>query len=130
VSIPRWLPWALFVVLSCAALAFTPISAGFALRPAFECEVLSRWQLWIDALANVRHLTSFAVLTVVAAWAFRRRGLWLAAATVLAITVVVELEQMVFADGHCRLHNLLPNVIAIGVAVALVVAHLLRRRPA
>jgi hypothetical protein len=132
VSTPRWLPWAHFVFLSLAALSFTPIAAGFAIRSAFECEISASAQLWIDSIPNIRHLVSFSALTVVAVWAFGTRNVWPAAAVVLLLTGLVEVEQMVFADGHCRLRNMLPNVIAIGIGVtlALLIARVVRTRPA
>ena len=131
-STPRRLPWALFALLSLAALSFTPISAEFAIRPAFACEIGASSQLWIDSILNVRHLVSFTVLTVVAVWAFGTRNAWLAVGVVLLLTGLVEVEQMIFADGHCRLRNMLPNVIAIGIGVtlALLVARLVRQRAA
>lgn len=131
-GLPRWVPWALFAALSLAALSFTPISAGFTLRTEFSCELLPSWQLAVASLANPRHLLSFSVLTVVAVWAFGTRNLWVAALVVLVLTGLVEFEQMLFADGHCRLRNMLPNLaaIAMGVAVALAIARLVRRRAA
>lgn len=131
-TVPRWVPWALFVLLSLAALSFTPISAGFAIRPTFSCEIVSSWELWLGSFANVRHLVSFSVLTAVAVWAFGARSVWIAIVVMLLLTGLVEIEQMLFADGHCRLRNMLPNVvaIAIGVTVALSIARVARRRPA
>lgn len=128
-TVPRWLPGALFVLLSLAALSFTPISAGLAIRPTFNCEILSSWELWLGSLANVRHLVSFSVLTAVAVWAFGSRNVWIAVVVILLLTGLVEVEQMVFADGHCRLRNMLPNLvaIAIGATAALLIARSARR---
>ena len=126
---PRGLAFALLVLASLAALATTPISAGFALREAAACDLLSGWDLWLTGLGNVRHLVSYSVLTAVAVWAFGMPRALLAAGFVLLVSAGVELEQMLFADGHCRLRDILPNIVAIalGLAIALLVARLLRR---
>jgi len=128
----RRLAHALLVVACLAALATTPISAGFALREVAACHVLSGWDLWLTGLGNVRHLVSYSVLTAIAVWAFGTPRALLAAGLVLVVSTVVEVEQMLFADGHCRLRDMLPNLVAIGLGLALafLIARLLRRPPA
>jgi hypothetical protein len=128
-TVPRGLIGALLVVACLAALATTPISAGFARREAAACDVLSSWDLWLTGLGNIRHLISYSVLTAIAVWAFGMPRALPAAGLVLLVSAAVELEQMLFADGHCRLRDMLPNIVAIGLglALALLVARLLRR---
>jgi hypothetical protein len=60
------------------------------------------------------------------------RNVRVAVVLVLLLTGLIEIEQMLFADGHCRLRNMLPNLtaIAIGVGAAFAVARLVRRRTA
>lgn len=125
----RLLPAALFAAMALAALLFTPLTAGFALRPTPACELNPSAELWLHSLNNIRHLVTYSILTAVAVWAFGRRALPLALATSLLVTVGVELTQAVFTEGHCRLRDMLPNAIAVaaGTAIAFVMTVIVRR---
>jgi glycopeptide antibiotics resistance protein len=119
----------LFAVMAIAALVYTPATIGFVTRPALQCELVSSAELWLFGLTNVRHLVTYSILAAVAVWAFGTHSLWLAAAVALTITAGVELTQAIFADGHCRVRDMLPNTVgvAVGVGFALLVALLVRR---
>ena len=113
----------LFVVAAVAALAATPISSGWVTRP-FACDVGPSFD-WPATIVNVRHLASFGVLAAVGFLAFNSRPVWAIILLLFAITAAVELEEAIFASGHCRARDLIPNVLAIGLGWA--VALLLRR---
>jgi O-antigen ligase len=108
-----------FIIASIAALAVTPIQAGFALREALSCELTPALHEWIPSIANVRHLVAYTILTILAVLSLRGRPLWQPVAIVLALTIGVEIEQAIFADGHCRLRDMLPNVIALAMGAAI-----------
>jgi hypothetical protein len=109
----------LFALGAIATLAVTPLAAGLALRPAPVCDPGGDARLLVAALGNVRHLVAFAALTVLAAAAFGGRRAAAAIGLMLLLTAGVEVEQAIFADGHCRLRDLLPDAAAIAVGLAL-----------
>jgi hypothetical protein len=124
----------LLLLAAAVILLTTPVTAGFGLR-AFTCDFSLSPALWFSALVNYDHLIAYSILFVIAWLAFRRQPLWLPIALALAISIGVELEQSLFREGHCRLRDLLPNVIAVGIGLAVVfsaraVYDALRRRRA
>lgn len=123
---------AVLLVLAMSALVLfeTPSRSHFTLRAHTVCELAAPVGLWVVGVANPQHLLSYGIFAVLAAFAFRRRPLRSAALLVLAFSAVVELEQAIFTVGHCRLRDMLPNVLAAGLATG-VTAGLrhLRRAP-
>lgn len=96
-----------------AALAATPVGAGFAFKP-FACDFGSSPD-WVATIVNVRHLLSFGVLAVLAFLVFRGQPIWAPIVFMLVVTGVVEIEEGLFASGHCRMRDMIPDVLAIGI---------------
>lgn len=130
--LPRLLPRLLFAAMALAAVLFTPASSGFALRPDFVCETDASADIWLFSLTNVRHIVTFAILGATAIWAFGTQRIWIAVAATLLVTAGVELSQAIFAEGHCRLRDGLPNLVAValGVGIALLIARIVERSAA
>lgn len=103
---------AAFILLSLAVLAATPIAAGFSLRD-FACD-FGPSPDWATTILNFRHIASYGILAAVAFLAFADRPLWVPIVVTLAVTAGAELTQAVFASGHCRLRDMIPNVLAVG----------------
>jgi hypothetical protein len=108
-----------FVLLTALVLAATPTGSGGELRDPVQCEVLAPVGDWIAGIANPRNLVVYAAMMLAAVRMFRERAVPRAATLVLALSVVVELEQAVFAEGDCRVRDLLPNALAVGGVAAL-----------
>jgi hypothetical protein len=125
---PRALRAALALV-AFTALAITPIQAGFATR-AFTCDFGLNAADWIAGIANPKHLIAYAILAALAVSALRGRPLWQPVGLAILISLGVEIEQAIFADGHCRLRDMVPNVIAVamGTAIGLLIFAWLNRR--
>lgn len=70
---------------------------------------------WVVTIFNLKHLICYGVLATAGFGALRERPPWHAAAVVLLITITVELEEAVFSAGHCRLRDVFPNLIAVGL---------------
>jgi hypothetical protein len=99
-------------------LMATPYLADFGFR-AFDCEVIPPRGVWPQTIFNVRHLISYAALLLLARFAFPQAGLSLIAACILALSMLVELEQALFQHGHCRLRDMVPNVVGVSCALAI-----------
>jgi hypothetical protein len=101
------------VLASIAALLATPIESGWALR-SFACDFGGSPD-WLATILNVRHLISFGVLAAVAFLVLKGRPAWIPVLVLIAITAGVELEEAIFGSGHCRVRDMLPDLIAIGL---------------
>lgn len=111
------------MALSIFALAVTPAKSDFEFSLK-GCEIIPTGKQFAATFANYRHLVSYFVLLLSAAYAFGKNGLLAALTTTFALTLVVEFEQAIMVDGHCRAWDLIPNAIAIigGVLVLLAAA--------
>ena len=112
----RALPFAAFGLL---AVAYEPIQSDFAVTLQ-GCALRPTGPQLAAAFTNGQHLVAFFVLFLLAALAFGRRPLALAAATVFALSLTIEATQAVFDEGHCRAWDLIPNAIAIAAGWATV----------
>lgn len=99
-------------LVAIAALAITPFQAALTTR-TFTCDLGLDAVDWIEGLANPRHLIAYAIISALAVLALPNLPLWQRVGVALLIALGVELEQSVFADGHCRLRDMLPNFIAV-----------------
>lgn len=99
-------------LVAVAALAITPIQAGLATR-AFTCDFGLNAVDWIEGIVNPRHLIAYAVISALAVLALPNLPLWQRVGIALLISLGVELEQSIFADGHCRARDMVPNFIAV-----------------
>jgi hypothetical protein len=120
----------LLILAAIAALAATPLSAGFAVR-TFICDAGASSD-WVATIFNLRHLISFGVVSVLVFLVFADKPLWVPIALLLALTATVEIEEAIFVSGHCRVRDMIPGVIAIGLGwtVAIGVSWLLDRQKA
>jgi hypothetical protein len=110
---PRTVLLVALVLASLAALLATPLASGWSLR-AFLCD-LGGSPDWLATIVNLRHLVSFGILAALAFVVLRGRPVWMPVLLLIAITAAVELEEAIFASGHCRLRNMVPDLIAIGL---------------
>jgi hypothetical protein len=119
---------AAFGLAALAALLATPIASGWTLQ-SFTCD-LGGSPDWVATIINLRHLVSFGMLAALAVLGFSDRSAGLPLLLALAVTAAVEFEEAVLAAGHCRLRDLLPDLIAIGLgwAAARLLLRLVRRR--
>jgi len=110
----------LLSVATIASLVATPLAAGWALKP-FNCDVGGSPD-WLATVINIRHLVSFGVLATLAFLVFRHQPIWVPILFMIAVTGSVEAEEGIFAYGHCRLRDMIPNVLAIGAGWLVVLA--------
>jgi hypothetical protein len=106
-----------FLVLLTLTLFATPLRSNFRWRAAFFCEVGAPIERWLVGALNLAHFIAYGVLMLVGAFVFHERPLAKAGALVFALSAVVELEQAVFTVGHCRVRDLLPNLMAISLVI-------------
>jgi hypothetical protein len=104
------------LTLSSLALLETPLRSSFTVRARAVCEYRASWAVWASGAANLQHLLSYGILTILAAFTFRQRPLRSAAMFVLGLSAAVELQQAIFTVGHCRLRDMLPNLLAVALA--------------
>ena len=109
----------IFVVLSVAAIAYTPVASEFV-TASKGCEVIPPAGVIVRTLANYKHIISFCILFILASQCFRHGAIWKSAVVVLLLSAVVEAEQAFFLEGHCRVRDLLPNLIAVGFGALIV----------
>jgi hypothetical protein len=110
-------PWVLLALIA-LTLSATPLRSGFHLRAGLVCEIGAPSEQWVAGILNWGHFISYGVLVVVGSLAPRERPLARTGALVFALSAAVELEQAVFTVGHCRVRDLLPNLLAIVLAAA------------
>lgn len=111
---------ALFCLAAIFALMVTPYLARFELR-SLTCETRVPEGVWLATLGNFRHLFSYSLLLVFARIAFPEWPLTLLVILVLLVSVGVEVEQSIFDHGHCRLRDMLPNLIAVSIGLAVII---------
>lgn len=114
----RNLPIIVFWIFTVLVLVSTPISAGFQLRAVF-CD-FGPSPDWAATILNWKHVIAYGALSALGFVALRDRPFWQGALTLLAIMAGAELTQAIFADGNCRLRDMLPNIIAVGIGAAAV----------
>jgi VanZ family protein len=79
--------------------------------------------LAIHSLTNYGHIWRFAIFFIATRGQFRRdddRALVKAGAAAIAMGVMVEVEQAFLGRGHCRVRDLIPNVVGVGAGALLV----------
>ena len=122
----RWV----FLVLVTLALLATPLRSRFHWRAAVFCEAAAPIERWLAGVLNSAHFIGYGALMLVGAFVFHERPLAKAGALVFALSALVELEQAVFTVGHCRVRDLLPNLMVISlVGVACWVSTHITRSP-
>ena len=96
---------------------FLPLKSGFLLDPQ-RCEVLTSPKYILLSFTNYKHSILFGLLTFIA-WANLNepRRLLKALAILVGFTLILETEQALFNAGHCRLRDLLPNLVGFGLAI-------------
>jgi hypothetical protein len=114
----RKLPIIAFWISAVLVLLSTPVAAGFQLRSVF-CD-FGPSPDWAATILNWKHVIAYGALSALGFVALRDRPFWQGALTLLAIMAGAELTQAIFADGNCRLRDMLPNIIAVGAGAAVV----------
>jgi VanZ family protein len=124
--------WSLWVTFLLAGALFLPAREGLAVAWA-GCDLDLSATLLATAALNVPHLFLFGVLTAIALRVRRPGGRPLPVTAIVLLVVafgaLLELEQGLFATGHCRARDLLPDALGLVVVLgghALVQRH--RRR--
>ena len=114
--------YVLFVVIG---VIFMPVKAaveGFAPTP---CEMTPSFSLAIHSFQNYRHIVLFTFFTLITRAQFARddrKRLLKVASIVLAMGAIVELEQGLTGRGHCRLRDLIPDVVGLCIGASITVA--------
>jgi len=114
----RWLP---LTILVAVALSFEPFRSGFVLANQ-PCELTTDWERLQSAVFNRRHIISYGILCVVTAVTLRRHRVIKAAIAIFLFSILLEIEQSFFITGHCRSWDLIPNILGIGLASAILSA--------
>lgn len=107
-----------FVILG---LSFMPARAGFHFSPQ-ACDLRLSVPLAIRAIPNYNHILLFAgffIMTRAQFPADAPRRFLKAAAICLAMGIAVELEQALVGRGHCRIWNLIPDGVGIGLGATI-----------
>jgi VanZ family protein len=108
-----------FVMSAGLALAVTPFESKFE-RANKTCELRPQLDMLLPSLLNPRHILAFSVLAALASVSLERRPGLTAWLLVLVLSASIEIEQLYFVSGHCRVRDLLPNIVAatLGISVA------------
>ena len=112
---PTTLGWLSLLILAGLALLFEPIRSGFTLANQ-ACETSTDWQRAFASVFNLRHILSFGLLFLVAAVTLRNNRILKAAIGVLLFSAFLEFEQSFFLTGHCRVRDMIPNILGVGLA--------------
>ena len=105
------------VALGSFGLLAAPIDSGGALG-ASACQ----WSMTLEDVPHVwdkRHVTFFFSLSTLLLWGRTRSQIQALTLAVLGYGVVVELSQSLFTRGHCRIWDLVANVIGLAISLAL-----------
>jgi hypothetical protein len=127
--IPHYASRIAVAVLATIGLSYTPLRSAGTSRGATVCEFSAPLSVWCMGVYNVRHIGSYSLLCLVATGCFSKHRLLKAALLTLAISVVVEIEQALLNDGHCRVRDMLPNVLAVSLAALVWLTAHRHRRP-
>lgn len=107
-----------FWIVAVLVLISTPVVAGFQLR-ALSCD-FGPSPDWAATLLNWKHLIAYGALSALGFVALRDRPIWQTALILLAIMAGAEFTQALFADGNCRLRDMLPNVVAVAIGAIVI----------
>ena len=111
----RWLPLAIFVAI---AVVYEPVRSGFTLANQSR-ELMSDWERVKGAIFNLRHIIAYGLLCLLLAVTFRNSRLVTAMAVTFLFSILMEIEQSFFTTGNCRLRDLIPNLLGIGLAAGI-----------
>ena len=116
------------ILATLAALAATPVGAGFGLR-SFACDFGPPTD-WVATIVKLTHLVLFGGLATLAFLVFRSQPIWIPIIFMIVVTGAVEIEEGIFDFGRCKMRDMIPNVIAIGIGwvLATLVARLVPAR--
>jgi VanZ family protein len=123
----RWLPFAYVVCSSVWVTSRAPRG-----RKPFTFDVDMSVEAMGRALTKVPHMTSSAIVFLIALLATGTRRIWLAVGLSLMVGLIWELAQTTVVGHNARLADLLPDMVGVlplAAAVALLRALWLRRRP-
>ncbi len=105
----KWLPF--FIIANAILIAVMAESEGqFAYT---GCELSSSFELLRHSFSNFRHIAVYGLLFLSCVWSFEKHSIIRAAALVLAVSFLMEIVQITFHGGHCRLRDMLPNVVGV-----------------
>lgn len=110
----RGMRWA-YVTFVLLGLFYFPASVGFRFDPQ-PCELTFDLPLAIHSLTNYAHIVLFTLFFLMTSAQLHMSNwsafAWAALATV-AMGGLVELAQGVTGKGHCRLRDLIPDIVGI-----------------
>lgn len=110
--------YSLFVLLG---LSFMPARAGFHFSPQ-PCDLRLSVPLVIGSILNYNHILLFVGFFIMTRAQFQpddSRRVLKAVLIGLAMGVAVELEQALLGRGHCRIWNLIPDAVGLGIGAAI-----------
>jgi len=98
-----------------------PARAGFDFAPQ-PCDLRLSVSLIVRAIPNYNHILLFAGFFIMTRAQFPADApkRFVKAATIcLAMGIAVELEQALVGRGHCRIWNLIPDAVGLGLGAAI-----------
>ena len=105
-----------FIVLVLIAISFEPIRSGFALSDQ-SCGVLPTYRQLLGAIFNFKHIIGYGLICLLGFHLFDSFSKWGVMAGVLLFSGILELQQSFFETGHCRAWDMIPNFIAVALAL-------------
>lgn len=97
------------------ALMYEPVRSGFTFERQ-SCQVSFDWNQVASRIFNFKHVLGYGVIFLSAVTCFGREKIFYAIVLTFLFSALVELQQSFFSTGHCRLWDLVPNMIGIAFA--------------
>ena len=107
------------LALAIVALVFEPIRSKLSLANQ-SCELVFSFHALLSAIFNFRHILFYGLLSLIAVIQFRDISVWKLCLSVLLFSALIEYEQSFFNTGHCRLRDLVPNMLGIASSVLII----------
>ena len=105
----KWLPFlVLAIVVMSSVLAESKGQFTYT-----GCALSSSFELLVHSFSNYRHIAAYGLLFLSCVWSFEKHSIIKAAALVLAFSILMEIVQISFHDGHCRIRDMLPNFVGV-----------------
>ena len=127
----RGVRWA-YIAFVLLGLLYFPAKMGFQLDPR-PCELTFDIPLAIYSLTNYGHIVLFALFFVMTSAQLRMSNwsafAWAAGAAIV-MGALIEIDEGITGQGHCRLRDLIPDAVGILLGSAIVLLwNRIRRRP-
>jgi VanZ family protein len=117
-----WLGWLTLTVLVGLSVihSVSPISGGAPFGSAFlPCDLITTSSKILSAFKNFAHVRGFLIMTLLLLILVRTNKFWISLSFVLGLSAVTEILQMWSPTRHCRITDVVPNVIGMITACAI-----------